>query len=604
MSDLSQIVKAYDVRGVVPDQLDEAVAPRRSAPRSSRCCASRRRRRPRSSSPTTCASPSPGWRAAFADGATRPGADVVDIGLGSTDLLYFASGSLDLPGAMFTASHNPAQYNGIKLCRAGRRAGRPGHRAGRDPRRWPSSCSTACDAGGRRPARIEQRDLLADYAALPARAGRPVRHPAAEGRRRRRQRHGRPHRAGRARRPVLPALPLEIVPLYFELDGTFPNHEANPLDPANLVDLQAAVREHGADIGLAFDGDADRCFVDRRARRAGLAVARSPRWSRSRELAKRPGSDGHPQPDHLARGAGDRPRARRRRRCAPGSGTRSSRPRWPGPTRSSAASTRRTTTSATSGSPTPACWPRCTCWPRSASRTGRCRELAADVRALRRLRRDQLHGRRRRPAQDRRGAGRVRRTAATVDELDGLTVDAARRLRGSTCAPSNTEPLLRLNVEAPDAGPDGRAARRGARHRPRLGSRSTAPTHAKEPLGGPRPAAAGDPGLPGHAPRAARRTTRDGAELTCTACGRVFPVRDGIPVLLLDEARPARRRPAGWRARWTASTGVSGRRVADESLLDDAAGDARRRPGRHAAAPPRRPAPRSGVGARWPPRPT
>ena len=129
MTDLSNIVKAYDVRGTVPDQLDADDRPGRSA-----------RRSPASpghpgswSSPATCASPGCELAAAFAEGVTGQGVDVVDAGLGSTDLLYYAAGTLDVPGAMFTASHNPAQYNGIKMCLAGAAADRPGHRPARDP---------------------------------------------------------------------------------------------------------------------------------------------------------------------------------------------------------------------------------------------------------------------------------------------------------------------------------------------------------------------------------------------------------------------------------------------------------------------------------------
>src|SRR5687767_3307127 len=190
---------------------------------------------------------------AFAEGVISRGVDVVEAGLGSTDLLYFAAGSLELPGAMFTASHNPAQYNGIKLCRAG--AAPIGQDSGLVTiREWAER-----DSYDREPARvgsISQRDVLAGYAAylnslVDLSTIRPLKVVVDAG-------NG---MGGHTVPVVLSGLPLEIVPLYFELDGTFPNHEANPLDPANLVDLQAAVREHGADIGLAFDGDADRVFV-------------------------------------------------------------------------------------------------------------------------------------------------------------------------------------------------------------------------------------------------------------------------------------------------------------------------------------------------------
>ena len=204
---------------------------------------------------------SPEFIEAFADGATRRGADVTVIGSISTDELYFACGPLACAGATFTGSHNPAQYNGIKMAKAGA---------------VPVSSDTGLyeirdtaqgflDAGeipaAERRGQVTRRDVLGDYAhylrSLVDLSGiRPLKVVVDAG-------NGMaglttPAVLGDA---LLDALPLEIVPLYFELDGTFPNHPANPLEPANLVDLQKAVREHGADIGLAFDGDADRCFV-------------------------------------------------------------------------------------------------------------------------------------------------------------------------------------------------------------------------------------------------------------------------------------------------------------------------------------------------------
>ncbi|MEU0046584.1 phosphomannomutase/phosphoglucomutase [Streptomyces werraensis] len=249
-ADLSQIVKAYDVRGVVPDQWDEPLAELFGAAfvrvTSATAVVTGHDMRPSS----------PGLSAAFARGAAGQGADVTEIGLCSTDQLYYASGALDLPGAMFTASHNPARYNGIKLCRAG--AAPVGQDTGlADIRALVEEWS---DTGAPRPAAatgtVTRRDTLDDYAAhlrslVDLTGIRPLKVVVDAG-------NG---MGGHTVPTVLAGLPLTLVPMYFELDGTFPNHEANPLDPANLVDLQKRVREEGADLGLAFDGDADRCFV-------------------------------------------------------------------------------------------------------------------------------------------------------------------------------------------------------------------------------------------------------------------------------------------------------------------------------------------------------
>ena len=251
MPDLSSLIKAYDVRGVVPDQWDEDVSRAIGAAFAEFVVAE---------SGATAVVTAHDMREssiplarAFAEGAMARGVDVVEAGLGSTDLLYFAAGSLGMPGAMFTASHNPAQYNGIKLCRAG--AAPIGQDSGLVTiREWAERNSY--DRAPGRVGTVTSQDLLAGYAAhlhsLVDLSGiRPLKVVVDAG-------NG---MGGHTVPVVLSGLPLEIVPLYFELDGSFPNHEANPLDPANLVDLQAAVREHGADIGLAFDGDADRVFV-------------------------------------------------------------------------------------------------------------------------------------------------------------------------------------------------------------------------------------------------------------------------------------------------------------------------------------------------------
>ncbi|MFC7595297.1 phosphomannomutase/phosphoglucomutase [Terrabacter sp. GCM10028922] len=259
---LADFVKAYDVRGIVPDQLSPEVARALgvafaevvAVPDGASGVVVGHDMRPSS----------PELSSAFAAGVTSRGVDVTLIGLCSTDGLYYASGALDQPGAMFTASHNPAQYNGIKLCRS---AARPvGQDSGlaeiRDLAQWLLDGGTGLAHPAGEPGSVTTRDLLADYAGflrglVDLSGSRPLKVVVDAGN----GMGGHTVPAVLGTGAGLPELPLEIVPLYFELDGTFPNHEANPLDPANLVDLQAAVREHGADLGLAFDGDADRCFV-------------------------------------------------------------------------------------------------------------------------------------------------------------------------------------------------------------------------------------------------------------------------------------------------------------------------------------------------------
>ncbi|MER7573410.1 phosphomannomutase/phosphoglucomutase [Streptomyces sp. NPDC126514] len=249
-ADLSQLVKAYDVRGVVPDQWDEPLAELFGAAFARVTGASAivtgHDMRPSS----------PGLTAAFARGAAAQGVDVTEIGLCSTDQLYYASGALDLPGAMFTASHNPAQYNGIKMCRAG--AAPVGQDTGLTEIR--ELVEEWSESGAPKPAEttgtVTRRETLEDYAAhlrslVDLTSIRPLKVVVDAG-------NG---MGGHTVPTVFAGLPLDMVPMYFELDGTFPNHEANPLDPANLVDLQQRVREESADLGIAFDGDADRCFV-------------------------------------------------------------------------------------------------------------------------------------------------------------------------------------------------------------------------------------------------------------------------------------------------------------------------------------------------------
>ena len=284
---LHAVFKAYDVRGLVPGQFDAELARRvgaafvevldvRAADGGPGAVVVGQDMRPSGDDLV----------AAFAEGVCSRGCDVIRIGLASTDGLYFASGDLGLPGAMFTASHNPAEYNGIKMCRVG--AAPVGMESGLREIRDLVEAGLEDYVGPT--GSVAQADTMPAYAAFlrglvdlsgirtlkvvidagNGMAGLTV--PAVLGR-----------EAG------LSDLPLEIMPLYFELDGTFPHHEANPIDPENLRDLQAAVLEHGADLGLAFDGDADRCFViDER----GVAVSPSAITAliAARELDRHPGA--------------------------------------------------------------------------------------------------------------------------------------------------------------------------------------------------------------------------------------------------------------------------------------------------------------------------
>jgi phosphomannomutase len=250
MKDLDRIFKAYDVRGVYPDDIDEdtvraigsafarfADAPRVLVGRDMRL----------SSGPLS---------EAFIAGVNDAGVDAIDLGLVSTDLVYFASGDRGLPGAMFTASHNPAKYNGIKFCRAG--AAPVGRDTGLDTIR---SLASEPVASAERRGFVEQTDMLGAFADHLLRLVKPhamrpltVVVDAANG------------MGGKVVPAVFDRLPVRLVPLYFELDGTFPNHPADPIQPSNVVDLQRTVLEENADIGLAFDGDADRVFlVDEKA---------------------------------------------------------------------------------------------------------------------------------------------------------------------------------------------------------------------------------------------------------------------------------------------------------------------------------------------------
>ncbi len=274
MSDLDKIFKAYDIRGVVPDELDEGVAEQVGAAFV---------RLANAKSIVTLhdmrASSAP-LAEALGRGAAAQGADVIHGGLGSTDMVYYASGSLDIPGAMITASHNPARYNGIKLCKAGAKP--VGIETGLAEIK--TMVQDGVPAYDGEPGTTTSRDLLPGYAEylkkLVDLSGiRPLKVVVDAG-------NG---MAGHTVPVVFEGLPLTLIALYFELDGTFPNHEANPIDPENLRDLQQAVKDNNADIGLAFDGDADRCFVvDERGEIVSPSVLAA--LIATRELAREPGA--------------------------------------------------------------------------------------------------------------------------------------------------------------------------------------------------------------------------------------------------------------------------------------------------------------------------
>ena len=253
MTDLDKIIKAYDIRGLVgielTDELMQAVGKAfvvalgiaKSTGGAGAVVIGRDMRESGSA-----------YSAAFAAGVTQLGVDVIDIGLASTDQLYFAAGFLQLPGAMLTASHNPAAYNGIKLCQAGAKP--VGQETGLKQIKELIKANDfeLAEVSGV----VSTRDLLSEYASfLQQLAGltkvRPMKIVVDAG-------NG---MAGHTAPTVLNLPGMELVPMYFELDGNFPKHDANPIDPVNLVDLQKKVLETSADLGLAFDGDADRCFL-------------------------------------------------------------------------------------------------------------------------------------------------------------------------------------------------------------------------------------------------------------------------------------------------------------------------------------------------------
>ncbi len=249
---LEKIIKAYDIRGLVKDEitpdfsfsLGVAFAKFLEQEREPATIVVGEDMRPSS----------PLLADAFTDGATSQGMDVIRLGLTSTDMLYFASGKLNLPGVMFTASHNPAKYNGMKLCKSGARP--IGQESGLAKIR--ELIQEGVPISNRPVGSVRKQDLLKEYvdyllASFPKNTFKKrklkVVIDAGNG------------MAGFTAPAVMARLNVELIPMYFELDGNFPNHEANPIDSANLKDLQKRVKKERADIGLAFDGDADRCFL-------------------------------------------------------------------------------------------------------------------------------------------------------------------------------------------------------------------------------------------------------------------------------------------------------------------------------------------------------
>jgi len=275
----SSIFKAYDIRGLVESELTPdfafstgvAVARFLELEREPGTVVIGEDMRPSS----------PDLASAFSAGVTSQGLDVIRIGLASTDMLYFAAGKLNLPGAMFTASHNPAAYNGIKLCLSGARP--IGKESGLLA--IEKFVKEGSPMAMRNPGVEKHRDMLEEYvdhlfSLVDLSEIRPLKIVIDAG-------NG---MAGYTAPAVFKRLNAEVIEMYFDLDGTFPNHEANPIEPANLVDLQKAVKKHGADIGLAFDGDADRCFlVDEKGSLVNPSALTS--LIASRELSRHPGSN-------------------------------------------------------------------------------------------------------------------------------------------------------------------------------------------------------------------------------------------------------------------------------------------------------------------------
>lgn len=529
VTDLSQIIKAYDVRGTYPDQINEDLAHAvgvafvrvlgiATADGGPGAVVVGHDMRP--SGPDLVAS--------FAEGVREMGCDVIEIGLASTDGLYFASGHLGLPGAMFTASHNPAQYNGIKLCRAG--AAPVGQDSGlREITALIESGFTAPEGPV---GSISHQDLLPAYAEylrtlVPVESGRHLTVVVDAG-----------NGMGGYTVPAvlegaagLASLPLSIIPMYFELDGTFPNHEANPIEPANLVDLQNKVRETGADLGLAFDGDADRCFV---VDENGNAVTPSAITAliASRELARHPGSSiihnlitSRTVPEVVAEQGGTAVRTRVGHSFIKAtmadtnavfggehSGHFYFRDFWRADSGMLAAlhciaalgETPEGTTFSSLMTP----------FDRYAA-SGEINTVVSDQGAVM----DRIKA----VFADRHDLGEI-----TFDDLDGLSVDSDTWW--FNVRPSNTEPLLRLNVEAQD-----RALMESLRDQvlALMQDSHAAPFGIApdlwEVLACPCPAHGALEAVP-------HSNSAEPNRLRCVECGRLFPIVDSIPVMLLDSA--------------------------------------------------------------------
>ena len=280
---LNSIIKAYDVRGLVDSQitpdfafvLGGAYAKLLQEEREPSTIIIGEDMRPSS----------PSLADAFSDGATSQGMDVIRIGLASTDMLYFAAGKLNMPGAMFTASHNPAAYNGVKLCKSG--AVPIGQDSGL--RRIKQLILQGMPITNRPVGLESKRELLDEYVDFLLSLFPEINNPDTPQRRLKVVIDAGNGMAGHTAPAVMARLNVDLIPMYFELDGNFPNHEANPIDSKNLVDLQKRVLKEKADIGLAFDGDADRCvLIDEKGALVNPSALTG--LIAMRELKRKPGS--------------------------------------------------------------------------------------------------------------------------------------------------------------------------------------------------------------------------------------------------------------------------------------------------------------------------